>query len=79
MTRKKVWSEVHEKLKNTMKNYLETKEGSPLNADTFIDEKKRTFSKIIENNPKWGDSNRSSFFFHDKSLFRFKKSKRQIR
>ena len=63
MTRKKVWSKVHQKLKTTMKNYLESKEGSPLNEDTFIDEKKRVFSKIIENNPKWGDSNRMAFFF----------------
>ena len=75
MTRKKVWSKVHQKLKTTMKNYLESKEGSPLNEDTFIDEKKRVFSKIIENNPKWGDSNRMAFFY-DKSLFRFKKSQR---
>ena len=59
-----------------MKNYLESKEGSPLNEDTFIDEKKRVFSKIIENNPKWGDSNRMAFFLNDESLFRFKKSQR---
>ena len=45
-----------------MKNYLETKEGVSLNEDTFIDGKKRVFSKIIKSNPKWGDSNRMAFF-----------------
>ena len=63
MTFKKVWSKVHAKLKKTMKNYLGKIEGSPLNEDTFIDEKKRVFSKIIESNPKWGDSNRMAYFY----------------
>ena len=45
MTFKKVWSKVHAKLKKTMKNYLEKIQGSPLNEDTFIDEKKESFQK----------------------------------
>ena len=57
------WTDTHIKLKTTMFNYLSQKSTKPLNEDTFIYDKRRDFSKIIEGNTKWGDSQKEGFFF----------------
>ena len=43
-------------------NYL-AKTNKKLDKDIFIDVKKRDLHKIIEANPKWGDSNRMAFYY----------------
>lgn len=62
MTFKKVWTEFHKKKQTQLYNYL-IKTNKNLDMDTFIDVKKRDLHKIIESNPKWGDSNRMAFYY----------------
>ena len=62
MTWKKNWTEFHIKKQNQLYNYL-AKTNKKLDKDTFIDVKKRDLHKIIEANPKWGDSNRMAFYY----------------
>jgi hypothetical protein len=59
----KIFSKVHLKLKNILKNYMQSMTGETLNDETFINDKKKEIMNIIENNPKWGDSSKMSYYY----------------
>ena len=62
MVWKKTWSDFHIRKQTQLFNYL-VKTYKNLDIDTFINVKKKDLAKIIEANPKWGDSNRMHLYF----------------
>ena len=56
----KNWSIHHEKLYNMLLKYYQTIDN--IVENTFINDKKRYLTSIINNNSNWSDSTKESFF-----------------